>query len=128
MLHRSVFEGDLNAAFDGDVWSSIDRLVESTEDVVLDLSAVTFIDSQAVGAVVCLIRRLSHNGLQLKVKGLRGQPLRLFLDLHLIPVSGMRQPGDERPWPVRAQNKARGETSVKRRFAASHSFRGLHPH
>jgi len=37
---------------------------------------------------VSLIRRLGLKGLRVKVLELHGQPLRLFLDLHLVPVSG----------------------------------------
>ena len=91
MFHRCVSEGDLNAAFAGELWSRVDHLAEANEDVVVDLSGVDFIDSQGVGAIESLIRRLSLKGLQLKVIGLHGQPLRLFLDLHLIPVSGVRR-------------------------------------
>lgn len=94
MLHKCVLDGDLQSAFGGDVWSRIDRLAEANEDVVLDFSGVDFIDSQGVGAIVSLIRRLSLKGLQLKIRGLQGQPLRLFLDLQLIPVSGVRQQED----------------------------------
>jgi anti-anti-sigma factor len=89
MFHRCVLDGDINASFVDDVWSNIDRLSEAEEDVVLDLSCVDFVDSQGVGAVVSLIKRLSFKGLQLKVTGLHGQPLRLFLDLHLVPVFGV---------------------------------------
>jgi anti-anti-sigma factor len=88
MFHRCVLDGDPNASFLDDVWANVDRLSESKEDVILDLSRVDFMDSHGVGAVVALMRRLSCKGLQLKVIGLHGQPLRLFLDLHLVPVSG----------------------------------------
>ncbi len=91
MFYRSVFERDLNAALEGDDWSRIDDLAEANEDVVLDLAGVDFIDSHGVGVIVSLIRRLRLKGLALKVRGLHGQPLRLFLDLQLIPVSGVRR-------------------------------------
>jgi anti-anti-sigma factor len=110
MFHRCIFDGNLNAAFDDDVWSGLGDLAEANEDVVLDLSSVDFIDSQGVGAIVSLMKRLSLKGLQLKVQGLHGQPLRLFLDLRLIPVSGVRQ------------------TSATTRSAANQPFRGTHPH
>ena len=92
MFHRCVLDGDLNAGFADDLWSSIDRLSEADEDVVIDLSGVDFVDSRGIGAVASLIRRLSVKRLQLKVVGLQGQPLRLFLDLHLVPVSGLARP------------------------------------
>ena len=89
MFHRCVPDGDPHESFVHDVWSNIDLLSEANEDVILDLSRVDFVDSHGVGAVVSLIRRLGFKGLQLKVIGLHGQPLRLFLDLHLVPVSGV---------------------------------------
>ena len=89
MFYRCVLDGDLNAAIVGDVWSSVDRLSEANEDVVLDLSGVDFMDSHGAGAVASLTRRLGIKGLQLKVVGLHGQPLRLLLDLHLVPVAGV---------------------------------------
>jgi anti-anti-sigma factor len=88
MFHRCVLDGDLNAGLLQDVWSNVEKLSEASEDVILDLSRVNFMDSHGVGAVVALMRRLGLKGLQLKVIGLHGQPLRLFLDLHLVPVSG----------------------------------------
>lgn len=107
MIRKCVFDGDLEAAFGGDVWSRIDSLAQANKDVVLDLSGVDFIDSQGVGAIVSLIRRLSQKGLQLKVTGLRGQPLQLLLDLQLIPVSGVQH------------------ASATTRSAANQVFRGL---
>ena len=89
MFHRYVPDEDLNESFIRDVWSNIDRLLEAKKDVILDFSRVDFVDSHGVGAVVSLIKRLGFKGLQLKVVGLHGQPLRLFLDLHLVPVSGV---------------------------------------
>jgi anti-anti-sigma regulatory factor len=89
MFHRYVLDGDPDAALLGDVWSNIDRLSEANEDVVLDFSGVDFMDSHGVGAVASLTRRLGLKGLQLKVVGLHGQPLRLLLDLHLVPVSAV---------------------------------------
>jgi len=88
MFHRCVPDGDPNASFLHDVWANVDRLSEAKEDVILDLSRVNFMDSHSVGAMLTLIERLGFKGLQLKVIGLHGQPLRLFLDLHLVPVSG----------------------------------------
>ena len=89
MFHRCVPDGDLNASFVRDVWSNVDQLSEAKEDVILDLSRVDFLDSHSAGAVMTLTRRLAFKRLQLKVIGLHGQPLRLFLDLNLIPVSGL---------------------------------------
>ncbi len=89
MFHRCTPEGDNHAGFVRDVWSNIDRLSEAEQDVVLDLSRVDFLDSHCIGAIMTLVRRLALKGLQLKVIGLHGQPLRLLLDLNFIPVSGL---------------------------------------
>jgi anti-anti-sigma regulatory factor len=86
MFHRCALNGD--AVFVGDIWSNVDRLSEAKEDVVLDLSRVEFVDSHGAGAMASLTRRLSIKGLQLKIIGLHGQPLRLLLELHLVPVAG----------------------------------------
>ena len=86
MYHRCALNGD--AAFVDDIWSKVDRLSEAKEDVVLNLSGVEFMDSLGAGAVASLTRRLGFKGLQLKIIGLHGQPLRLLLELHLVPVSG----------------------------------------
>ena len=53
---------------------------------MLDLSRVTFVDSTGIGALVALHRRLVARGHKLKVFGLRGQPLQLFMNLKLIPL------------------------------------------
>ncbi len=86
MFHKCVPDGDLNESFVQDIWANVDWLSEAKEDVILDLSRVEFVDSHGAGAVASLTRRLGLKGLQLKVIGLHGQPLRLFLDLHLVPV------------------------------------------
>ena len=64
----------------------IDSLAEAPEDVMLDLSRVTFVDSTGIGALVTLHKRLVARGHKLKVSGLRGQPLQLFMNLKLIPL------------------------------------------
>ena len=66
--------------------SKSNSLAEAAEDVMLDLSRVTFVDSTGIGALVALHRRLVARGHKLKVFGLRGQPLQLFMNLKLIPL------------------------------------------
>ncbi len=86
MPEKYIIAGDLDTAYVCGVWSNIERLAETDEDVVLDLSGVNFIDSHGAGAIVSLLKRLKNKGLDLKVAGLHGQPLRLFLNLHLVPI------------------------------------------
>jgi anti-sigma B factor antagonist len=79
-------DDDLDATFVTRVRPQIERLAEAAEDVVLDLSKVDFIDSSGLGALVFLHRRLVAKGHKLKIMGLKGQPLQLFTNLHLVPV------------------------------------------
>ena len=88
MCCKYIAEGDLSAASVCAMWRSIESLSEASSDVVLDLTSVDFIDSQGAGAVVWLIKQLRTRGLMLKVEGLHGQPLRLFTNLHLVPIHG----------------------------------------
>ncbi len=53
---------------------------------MLNLSRVSFVDSCGIGALVSLHRKLVAKGHRLKVLGLRGQPLQLFINLQLIPL------------------------------------------
>jgi anti-sigma B factor antagonist len=64
----------------------IDSLACAAEDVLLDLSNVTFIDSTGIGALVALHKKLAARGHRLKISGLRGQPLQLFINLKLVPL------------------------------------------
>ena len=64
----------------------IERLAEAAGDVVLDLSKVRFIDSSGLGALVFLHKRLVSKGHKLKIVGLKGQPLQLLTNLHLVPI------------------------------------------
>lgn len=53
---------------------------ESDGPMVLDLTAVSFIDSAGIGAVVSLMKHLTRDGRTLRVTGANGQPKRM-LDL-----------------------------------------------
>jgi len=86
MSQKYNFDDDLDAAYVTRVRPQIDRLAEAGEDVVLDLSKVDFVDSSGLGALVFLHKRLVAKGHKLKITGLKGQPLQLFTNLHLVPV------------------------------------------
>ncbi len=79
-------DGNLDADYAGRYRAQIDSLAGAERDVVLNLSAVSFVDSCGIGALVALHKRLLAKGHRLKVVGLRGQPLQLFINLQLIPV------------------------------------------
>ena len=86
MSQQFNIDDDLDATYVTRLRPQIDRLAEAGEDVVLDLSQVDFIDSSGLGALVFLHKRLIAKGHKLKVMGLKGQPLQLFTNLHLVPV------------------------------------------
>jgi len=59
-------------------------------NMLLDLSDVTFIDSSGVGAIVFLFKRLASHGKTLVIRGVNGQPRELMELLRVgsaIPVS-----------------------------------------
>ncbi|MFZ1107179.1 MAG: STAS domain-containing protein [Rhodomicrobium sp.] len=86
MSQKHDIDDDLDAAYVSRAKPHIDRLAEAEEDVILDFTKVEFVDSSGLGALVFLHKRLITNGHKLKVVGLRGQPLQLFTNLHLVPL------------------------------------------
>ena len=86
MSQQHEIEEDLDAAFVSQMRSHIERLAQAEEDVILDFSKVEFVDSSGLGALVLLHKQLIAHGHKLRVVGLRGQPLQLFTNLHLVPL------------------------------------------
>ncbi|MGO9547391.1 MAG: STAS domain-containing protein [Rhodomicrobium sp.] len=86
MARKYDIDGDLDSEYVGLFREQIESLAEANEDVVLNVSGVSFIDSSGIGVLVSLHRRLFARGYRLKVSGLRGQPLQLFINLQLVPV------------------------------------------
>ncbi|MGO9546369.1 MAG: STAS domain-containing protein [Rhodomicrobium sp.] len=86
MPKNHQIDDDLDACYVARARPAIERLAEASEDVVLDLSKVEFVDSSGLGALVFLHKRLVSKGHKLKIVGLKGQPLQLFTNLHLVPV------------------------------------------
>lgn len=86
MSQKHEIDDDLDAAYVSRVRPLIERLADAKEDVILDFSKVEFVDSSGLGALVFLHKRLTAKGHKLKIVGLRGQPLQLFTNLHLVPV------------------------------------------
>lgn len=86
MPQKHEIDEDLDAAYVSRVRPYIETLAEADEDVVLDFARVEFVDSSGLGALVFLHKRLISNGHKLKVVGLKGQPLQLFTNLHLVPL------------------------------------------
>jgi anti-sigma B factor antagonist len=86
MSQKHDIDDDLDASYVSRAKPYIDRLAQAEEDVILDLTKVDFVDSSGLGALVYLHKRLISNGHRLRVVGLKGQPLQLFTNLHLVPL------------------------------------------
>ncbi len=86
MSQNFNFDDDRDPAYFTRVRPQIERLAEAVEDAVLDLSKVEFVESSVLSALVFLHIRPVAKGHRLKITGLKGQPLQLFTNLHLVPV------------------------------------------
>lgn len=79
-------DGAFDAAAAAAARPQLDQLVEGNADVLVDLSAVEFIDSSGIGAIVFLFKRLTAKGRQLRLSGVHGQPLQLMEFLRIPRV------------------------------------------
>ncbi len=72
----------LHDEFDADavkaMKSDLEKYSELTNNILIDLKNVSFIDSSGIGAIVFLYKRMVSKGLILSVVGLTKQPLELF--------------------------------------------------
>ena len=85
-------EGEFDAHACEEIKPEFEKLVgdQLNQNVVLDLSAVTFIDSSGIGAIVFLYKRLMQANSTFHLCGVRGQPRELFELLRInkaIPTS-----------------------------------------
>jgi anti-sigma B factor antagonist len=72
-------EGTLDAATAPDLRPTLDALVaEARQSVVVDLSMLELIDSSGVGVIVSLYKRLKAQGGDMRVVGVRDQPLAIL--------------------------------------------------
>jgi anti-sigma B factor antagonist len=80
-------DGELDAVTVPELRAAIDRLADSRPShVVVDLSSLRVIDSSGVGAIVSLYKRVRATGGDVRVTGLRDQPLAIFQLLRLDRV------------------------------------------
>jgi anti-sigma B factor antagonist len=80
-------EGSLDALSTPELRPIIDGIVaEKKAKVLVNLSALRVIDSSGVGAIVSLYKRLRAQGGEVRVQGLRDQPLAIFKLLRLDRV------------------------------------------
>jgi anti-anti-sigma factor len=86
-----ALEGELDALAIEALRDELEQLGKSTEDVDLDFSSVTFIDSSGIGALVFLFKRLRTASCTLRLHNVNGQPLELIQYLRIdksIQVNG----------------------------------------
>jgi anti-sigma B factor antagonist len=86
MAMKYDVDADFDTPYLEQFGEQIQSLAEAEEDVTLELSRVNFVDSSGLGALVALHKKLVARGYRLRVLGLRGQPLQLFINLKLVPV------------------------------------------
>jgi anti-sigma B factor antagonist len=84
---RLAVEGELDVMSAPDLRKEIDKLTAATpKRVEIDLSLLRMVDSSGVGAIVSLYKRISGQGGEVVVTGLRDQPLAIFRLLRLDRV------------------------------------------
>jgi anti-sigma B factor antagonist len=80
-------DGTLDAVTAPELRPTLDALVaEGKKLVTVDLSALRLIDSSGVGVLVSLFKRIRATGGEVRLEGLRDQPLAIFKLLRLDRV------------------------------------------
>lgn len=80
-------DGTLDALTAPELRPTLDAIVaEGRKTVTVDLSALRLIDSSGVGALVSLLKRVRAGGGEVRISGLRDQPLAIFKLLQLNRV------------------------------------------
>lgn len=80
-------EGTLDAVTAPEIRAVVDQLVtERRRSVTLELTSLRLIDSSGVGVIVSLFKRIRADGGQVKINGVRDQPLAIFRLLRLDRV------------------------------------------
>jgi anti-sigma B factor antagonist len=82
-----TIDGTLDALTAPELRPVLDQLVsEGKKSITVDLSHLRLIDSSGVGALVSLLKRVRAYGGEVRVAGVRDQPLAIFklLQLHRV--------------------------------------------
>lgn len=92
------FDGEFDAIGAASARATLEDVVakDSEQHVVLDLEAVTFMDSSGIGAIVFLFKRLRADGRGLSLTGVHGQTRQLIELLRVdkaLPVSFLEDTG-----------------------------------
>jgi len=80
-------DGTLDALTAPELRPTLDQLVsEARKSITVDLSSLRLIDSSGVGALVSLLKRARAYGGEVRITGLKDQPLAIFKLLQLNRV------------------------------------------
>jgi anti-sigma B factor antagonist len=80
-------DGTLDALTAPELRPALDQLVsEGRKSITVDLSGLRLIDSSGVGALVSLLKRVRSYGGEVRITGLKDQPLAIFKLLQLNRV------------------------------------------
>jgi anti-sigma B factor antagonist len=80
-------DGVLDAVTSPEIRSTIDALVnEKRSSITVDVGALRLIDSSGVGVIVSLFKRAKAYGGNVRISGLKDQPLTIFKLLRLDKV------------------------------------------
>jgi anti-anti-sigma factor len=85
-------DGEMDALGCSAIRPALEQIADSDQinDVMLDLSRVSFIDSSGIGVIVFLFKRLKSVGRALQLVGVQGQPEELMDLLRIssaIPIN-----------------------------------------
>lgn len=95
---RMHLRGGLDGEASRAMWEGMAALAQvEAGEVVIDLSAVTFVDGSGMGAISYLFKRLAARGRKLRVEGAGGQPLAMLRHLGLAALLGIGQEDVRRP-------------------------------
>ena len=75
--------GDFDAAACDELTPTVEKMPGTWKQVVLDLSAVDYMDSSGVGLLIFLYKRLQHHQVTLHLVCGEGQPRALLTLLHI---------------------------------------------
>lgn len=80
-------DGTLDALTAPELRPALDQLVaDGRKSITVDLSSLRLIDSSGVGALVSLLKRVRAYGGEVRISGLKDQPLAIFKLLQLNRV------------------------------------------
>jgi len=82
-----MLEGALDAQVIGPIQNKFQGAIDaSKQNIILDMSAVNFMDSSGVGSIVFLYKRLMADNRTLTLVGLSGQPKKIIEFLRIDKI------------------------------------------